>query len=602
MDPTLLQIASFLAANGASEEKILETLKIASSPNPYRLLTDDERDTFAGAVARAVRIMPAFRDAVALIRPFRDYTTPTLYTDKSSRVGIGEAFFLDGLSSQRRATLLLHESMHVLNNHFTRMVDFPIDPSNDNNAKDLEINSLLNRDPRTDLEMLLLPSSEPFKFPEAKSYEQYAKFMKEKGMLGEDGDPQGKNPQPKSDTDESMDGEKGDPSESNKSDSESVEGSSETGDGDPENSESSKKASDGKPDGSSDSEESDDESEGGGAGGDDSKDDSTDSDSSDGSKGSDSSSDSEPSDSDSSGGSESSDGDSESNSDSELEDAAKAASNKSTTTGKSIPNSSCDHSTSEREKAADDLKVEPASSAEQSVARNNTVARLQEEAKKARERGDRAALMMLQQMELTMGPSKVNWRTVFRNLLTNCRDSISLGRSDYTYRRVNKRLSSGEFIFPGMVKYEPTVMMGIDTSGSMAKKDLSLVLSELESIVKSAMRSKDKFRAFCVDAAATEPKTVRSIRDLDLRGGGGTAMEVSIRSIELLPRKDHPDLFILATDGGTSWPAFKREMLKRKGKYRVLVLITEEAAFSYSQSELRGVADVIDLSDVRNEH
>lgn len=595
MDNALLQIASFLAANGASEDRILETLKIASGPNPQRLLNQDERDVFAGAVARAVRIMPAFRDAIALIRPFRDYTTPTLYTDKFSRVGIGEAFFLDGMSSQRRATLLLHESMHVLNNHFTRKVDFYMDPSSENDAKDLEINSLLNRDPRTDLDMLLLPSSEPFKFPEAKSFEQYARYMKEKGMVPEEFKPpvpQSGPPQPQDESDEDPDSQGGDGSQ----ESEPSEGSG-GGDSDSENSEQSssdEKSSSGSKSDKSDDSDSEDSDEGSSSGDGSEGDDSDEASGGGGSSGNDSEDESEG-DSD---GDSNSDSDGDSGEDSSLEDVAKEASEKSSANGKVTPKSSCDHSTSEKEKAADDLKIEPASSSEQAVARNNTIARLQEDARKARERGDRAALMMLQQMELSMTPSKVNWRIFFKNILTNCRDSISLGRSDYTYRRVNKRLS-GEFIFPGMVKYEPSSMMGIDTSGSMTKKDLSLVLSELEAIVKSAMKSKDKFKAFCVDAAATAPKTVRSIKDLDLRGGGGTAMEMAIRSIELLPRKDHPDLFILATDGGTSWPAFKRELLKRKTKYRVIVLITVEAAFESARSQLQGVADVIDISDVR---
>lgn len=587
MDNALLQIASFLAANGASEDKIIETLKIASGPNPQRLLNQEERDVFAGAVARAVRIMPAFRDGIALIRPFRDYTTPTLYTDKFSRVGIGEAFFLDGMSSQRRATLLLHECMHVLNNHFTRKADFYMDPSSENDAKDLEINSLLNRDPRTDLQMLLLPSSEPFKFPEAKSFEQYARYMKDKGMVPEEFKPPASAPQPQDKSDEESDSQSGDGSEG-----EPTEGSG-GGDSDSEQSEqinSDEKSSSGSKSDKSDDSDSED-SEEGSAGSDSDSEDSEDGSSGEGSSGGDSGEDDSEGDSDS-------DGDGDSGESSSLEDVAKEAAEKSSTSGKVTPKSSCDHSTSEKEKAADDLKIEPASSSEQAVARNNTIARLQEDARKARERGDRAALMMLQQMELSMTPSKVNWRTLFKNILTNCRDSISLGRSDYTYRRVNKRLS-GEFIFPGMVKYEPSSMMGIDTSGSMTKKDLALVLSELEAIVKSAMKSKDKFKAFCVDAAATEPKTVRSIKDLDLRGGGGTAMEMAIRSIELLPRKEHPDLFILATDGGTSWPAFKREMLKRKSKYRVVVLITVEAAFASARNELRGIADVVDISDVR---
>lgn len=583
----LLMIGLVMADSGATREQIIEAVEMAKGPHPQRELTEDEYNIFSGAVGRAVDLMPAFRDAIALIRPFRDYTTATIYTDRHSRVGIGSAFFLPTVSPHKRASKLLHEAMHVLNNHFTRYVSFPIDSEDDNSAKDLEINSLLTRHPRVDLSDGLHPSEEPYRFPEAKSYEQYAALMRDKGLLKKT-----QNPQSPPQKQEQQDGEAqpGDPG----SDAPSANG--EPGEADPESgstpgSESEEKSKE-KQEGNGTKEDSESEGDSEDSDGDSSDGDPTGEESGGEGDGS-AEGDSDPNSSD--GGSESASDDPESIADDALE-GTEGSDGKSGSGSKSSPES-CDHSTTEREKIADDLKIERASSTEQAVARNNTMARVREEAAKSRERGDKAALRMLQQMELAMEPSKVDWRIIFRNIMSQSRDAISLGRTDHTYRRVNRRLSSGEFVFPGMIRYEPSSIMAIDTSGSMSKSDFVYLLSELENIVKSALRAKDRFKAFCVDGAATEPKTVRAIKDLDLRGGGGTMMEVAIKSIELLPKRDIPDIFILATDGGTSWPAFKRELLKSKYSYKTVVLITQESSYEVAKETLKGLADVIDISE-----
>ncbi len=533
----LLKVAMAMAQTGATRDQIIETIEIAKSGTPQRLLTDEEHNVFAGAVARAVDIMPAFRDAIALIRPFRDYTAPTLYTDRFSRVGIGSYFFLPGNDPIKRASLLLHEAMHVLNNHFTRSVGFPIKPEDNNAAQDLEINSILIRQKGVVMDDGLLPSDEPYRFPEMQSYEQYALLMKNKGLLQDpDGPGSEEQQQPQQgmpDPDAPSDpGSAGSPSSS------SEPSGSESQPGDP--------GEGGEPTGES---------------------------------------------------SQSSSSNSEVSGSEDLADRAIEKVDSSAGERHRSEGSACEPSTSETEQIADELKVERASSSEQAVARNNTLARVREEAARSKERGDRGALMLLQKLELAMEPSKVDWRVIFRNIISRSRDAIAMGRNDHTYRRVNRRMSSGEFIFPGTIRYEPSAIMAIDTSGSMSNEDFAFLLSELETIVKSTLRAKDRFKAFCVDGKATEPKTVKAIRDLDLRGGGGTMMEVAVKSIELLPKKEIPDIFILATDGGTSWPAFKRELLKSKHRYRTVVLITQEMNFEVAKRTLEGIADVIDISE-----
>lgn len=581
----LLKVAMAMAQTGATRDQIIETIEIAKSATPQRLLTDEEYNVFSGAVARAVDIMPAFRDAIALIRPFRDYTAPTLYTDRFSRVGIGSYFFLPGNDPIKRASLLLHEAMHVLNNHFTRSVSFPIKPEDDNDAQDLEINSILIRQKGVVIDDGLLPSDEPYRFPEMQSYEQYALLMKNKGLLQDPDKPKSEEqqqPQPQqgmSDPDApSEPGSTGSPS----SPSDSSESESQAGEGGEPSDSKSQSSSPSKP-----KDEAEDPSDPSQSGSGESKADQESDGDSEGSPASGSQS-SYESESDSADGSS----DPEDLADRAIEKVDSSAGERRRSEG-----SACEPSTSETEQIADELKVERASSSEQAVARNNTVARVREEAARSKERGDRGALMLLQKLELAMEPSKVDWRVIFRNIISRSRDAIAMGRNDHTYRRVNRRMSSGEFVFPGMIRYEPSTIMAIDTSGSMSKDDFAFLLSELETIVKSTLRAKDRFKAFCVDGKATEPKTVKAIKDLDLRGGGGTMMEVAVKSIELLPKKEIPDIFILATDGGTNWPAFKRELLKSKHRYKTVVIITQEMNFEVAKKTLEGIADVIDISE-----
>ena len=73
-----------------------------------------------------------------------------------------------------------------------------------------------------------------------------------------------------------------------------------------------------------------------------------------------------------------------------------------------------------------------------------------------------------------------------------------------------------------------------------------------------------------------EIKTVKSVDDVEITGGGGTDMAVAFKYINSLSRRESPDIFILSTDGGTDWGKVEKEIDKMIISYPPIILITSE--------------------------
>lgn len=494
---------------GFSDAEIAEAVKEANGNTPIRQLNDSERTIFAGAVARAVQSAPYFRHGLSMLRPYKDATSSTIYTDKFARVGIGAFFFHPKTSTYFRAAALIHETMHVLSHHFTREPDVPLPPMMKNVAQDFEINTTLSRIAELDLGFMILPEQEPWKFPPSLSYEQYAVLIHRKSPT----------PPPQPPQSGSGDGEQ---DESGEEGSESSDAA-----GSPQ-----------------------------------------------------------------SGGNEAAGGTSQN------EDADGSGSGAAGTTSMPTPSraGTCDESSTERSDAADKAGIDKASPSEQSVARKNTQAEVDEERKKAQGRGDRSMLAALNGITIRLQPSKANWRGVIRKVVARTVDKVVLGRSDYTYRRVSRRLSGSPYIFPGMVQYEPSGAVAIDTSGSMTNDDFNKAISEVHAILQKVLKN-GKLSVFSVDAQSAEAKQVRSIKDIRLRGGGGTDMSIAVKKIIETPRKKRPDILVVFTDGGTSWDAVRKQLSRDEARtFTTVFAITLKEEYKNAAEKLRGLAEVIDLS------
>lgn len=492
--------------------------------NVIRKMDKEERLFYSDAMVRITNEMPAFRDILTHLRPYLDLTCSTAYVDQYSRLGLGLWWFYD-INEHQRSGVLLHEAMHILNDHHIRSEKTGYnDPRITNLAMDMEINTTINSATNIDLPPGTFPDNEPYNFPPRKSFEQY--YL----MLQDFVDEQEKQQQQEEDEGESDDsGEGSDADENTEEQQGSGNGSGSESSGDQE----------GSGEGSGQGQSAQGNSQGSGSGSGDSE--KTQSDGSDAAGGDDQSQDS-------------SDGDGSDQ-------------------GKSH---TCDTATKEREQAADEAGINKSTTSEQTAMKSRIAQKLREIIQKNRAAGDGHLNEFYQLAYSKMYRPVTDWKTIFKRVSANSMARVSKGRADYSYRQVNRRMTGGKFIFPGMIKYEPSAMLGVDISGSMGKDDQIKTAGEAESLLKALGNNPD-FKVFSVDTKVGDIQPVKSVKDIDLYGGGGTRMEVAFQYIQSLPKKQRPDFFVLATDGGTDWDLLLRDALKtHRMKVMSVILVTSE--------------------------
>lgn len=147
--------------------------------------------------------------------------------------------------------------------------------------------------------------------------------------------------------------------------------------------------------------------------------------------------------------------------------------------------------------------------------------------------------------------SGVDWR---RELTSAVRRTVSdvAGMCDYSYKRPNRRQSQfggGKIIFPALRQPLPCVAVVVDTSASIYDEMLSQALAEIQKILQSTQA---RIHVLAVDAEVQKAKSIGNIKQVELRGGGGTDMRKGIEAAtRLTPR---PEVCIVLTDGYTPWP------------------------------------------------
>lgn len=544
--------------------------------NPIRKLTNNERTIYSAAIVQAVQRIPAFRDALALLRPYMDATASTAYTDQHARVGLSYWFFYI-LDDTERMSVLLHECMHVLNNHFQRRSEIQTlksRPEIFNIAADFEINTVLNNIRYVNLSEGLLPDRAPYNHPPYKSMEQYVELLAKDQQNAEDNceacqqekkDEKDKKEQQQQDSSDSSN-DKSDSSDDANEDSESDDSSGDTSDNDgaddSDNSENGES--------SSSNGDSSDDSEGGDSG----------------------NSSSESNGASGNGGSPSHTCGKEHGQHGESSGEGSAPRN-----GVIDPNGkswACGDASDATEAAADEAGIQRASDVEQTITKQNTAARIVDE-RNTQGRGLGHMDKFWDSILKHLTPPVVDWRKILRTVVASSVDSITKGRANYTYRRVSRRLQHREFVFPGMVDYQPKIMLAVDTSGSMGNEDYQKVLVEIEGIVKTASRGKDAVSLFSVDTEVGDISPVTSTKKIRFKGGGGTRMAVAWKFVKNLPKAKQPDVLILVTDGGIDWADVEHEV--RNSKFKSIICVTQEYGYQYSPMSLRRYAPVLNLSD-----
>jgi predicted metal-dependent peptidase len=164
--------------------------------------------------------------------------------------------------------------------------------------------------------------------------------------------------------------------------------------------------------------------------------------------------------------------------------------------------------------------------------------------------------------------SKVNWRQELAASVRNALGSVS-GMVDYSYSRPARRQStSPRIVLPALRKPNPSIAFVIDTSGSMSDRELAMGITEVGAVLKQ-MGATEGVRVLAVDAAVAVSRQVFNLRQVMLRGGGGTDMGVGLDAVAKM--RPQPHVCIVITDGWTPWPA------KNPLKGKVIICVTQGA-------------------------
>lgn len=270
------------------------------------------------------------------------------------------------------------------------------------------------------------------------------------------------------------------------------------------------------------------------------------------------------------------------------------------TTGPSEKSMTCDTPNDLREQAADAAGIERKSSATQAAARDSVRTRIVQDQNSRNQSSDGSGDEFLMLALKLMGTPKVKWQTILRQSIAKAYGEIMAGKTIRTYRRPNRRFGGGKNqpIFRGSSAIKPTVMIGIDSSGSMSNPDFSAAINEIVSIIKGASKTKGGVEMFCIDTDVKSIEVVNNVNKLNLSGGGGTWMHSGFEFIKSLPNKKQPDIFILATDGylaDEDWEQIYHTVTDPSTKFKTVILITQKDAYKNCPMKLKQATTVIDI-------
>lgn len=146
---------------------------------------------------------------------------------------------------------------------------------------------------------------------------------------------------------------------------------------------------------------------------------------------------------------------------------------------------------------------------------------------------------------------RVDWKRQLQAAIRSAMQDIA-GRTDYSYKRPSRRSSMlPDVVLPAMRDRIPSVIVQIDTSGSMSDKMLARALAETAGVLK-ACGLREGVTVLTVDAAVGFAKKVFRADQIEMIGGGGTDMGVGIAHIQKM--RHPPDILIVLTDCYTPWP------------------------------------------------
>ena len=146
--------------------------------------------------------------------------------------------------------------------------------------------------------------------------------------------------------------------------------------------------------------------------------------------------------------------------------------------------------------------------------------------------------------------TRINWKTLLYRYITK-----ELPK-DYTYNHPSKRSRAIGIYLPSISKEGLKVYVGIDTSGSISKEELSEFKGQINAIAKSF--SNINFTIVETDSEIQDKyklteKTIKKFLNKKVKGGGGTSFIPFFEEAE----KDKARLCVFLTDGYGDFPEKK---------------------------------------------
>lgn len=481
-----------------------------------RKLTAHEKQVYYNAVSAAVGLAPPLVSGIAALLPVYDQSAKTAYVDQYCRVGLGPYFFDPATSRIERGVMLIHEALHILNNHLQRaQAANHQDRIVSNVAADCEINEIIKNFNNAEQHMkdwvfptTFTPALEPRKTHE-KYYNALIRRREEvHGMFPDHG---------RGSTQGNSDNNSGSHQDSDTR----GEGNGTTGNEDPKTA------------------------------------------------------------TNPSGGAHNGEGQ------------ARA----------------CQFAAEAQEKAMDDAGVprrspEAIESVKRDVQQDIRTRIAQENAKSiGNQPGDLSIYIGLLDL---MRPPVLNWRSVLAQIAATAKTNAKAGAQHTSYRRPSRRMAGlpdQRVILASRVSYEPTVMLGVDTSASMSQSDYQSFLIEVSAVLGALKTSRGGgVPIFSVDTETHAPVMVSNLGDIRFTGGGGTDMAPAFAYVRSLGKRrgrggrtEEPDLFVLATDGAIPWDGVIRE-LEQPHRYTPVILITDHRCFLQVPERAHELAYIVDCS------
>jgi len=145
---------------------------------------------------------------------------------------------------------------------------------------------------------------------------------------------------------------------------------------------------------------------------------------------------------------------------------------------------------------------------------------------------------------------KIDWRKELATLFRRAFHTV-YGDVDYSYRKLSRRQSPySKIILPAFVKQIPSIVVIVDTSGSIGDRQLELAIGTIRKLLREVGIT--GITVLSCDAVVHTVEKIFSADKITLVGGGGTDMRVGIeKALQLRPK---PELVIVITDGYTPWP------------------------------------------------